>query len=366
MAQTIMVDLDVRSYPIFIEHGVLDMCAEYITGLKTGRRAIIITNDIVSKWYLDKVYNNLTENGFDIETLILPDGEKTKSMEWLEKIYHEMLSARLDRHSIVIALGGGVVGDLSGFAAATYMRGIPYIQVPTTLLSQVDSSVGGKTGINLKEGKNLVGAFYQPMMVLIDPSVLSTLDARQLKAGFAEVIKYGIIWDQEFFCYLEENLKKIMKLDKNHLEQIISTSCRIKADVVGKDERESALRAILNFGHTVGHAIEAIAGYETYVHGEAVAMGMIAESYLGTKILGFDDNSLQRIKTITANSGLPYSIPENITTDSIIEHMYYDKKVRNKKIRIVIPEKIGKVQIIDDISESDIAWALEQCRTQYS
>lgn len=362
MAQTIMVDLGARSYPIFIEHGILDSCAEYIFNLKTGTRGIIITNDVVSKWYLDKVYNNLNDDGHIMETLILPDGEKTKSIEWLEKIYHEMLSVHLDRHSFVIALGGGVVGDLAGFAAATYMRGIPYIQIPTTLLAQVDSSVGGKTGLNLKEGKNLVGAFYQPKMVIIDPSVLTTLSPRHLRAGLAEVIKYGIIWDQELFCFLEENIRKILKLDKNCTEQVIGASCRIKAEVVGKDERESALRAVLNFGHTVGHAIEAISGYDKFVHGEAVAMGMMAETYLGAKVLGLDEESVHRIKAIIASSGLPHIIPEDITSDVIIEHMYYDKKVKNKKIRIVIPDKIGSVQIVDDISESNIAWALEQCR----
>lgn len=364
MAQKIPVNLGNRSYDIVIKVNCLNDIAEYISLLKTGKKAFIITNDVVGRWYLRPVAESLDSAGYSVVSYTIADGEQTKSMSWLEKIYHAMLDAKLDRHSIVIALGGGVIGDLAGFAAATYMRGIPYIQVPTTLLAQVDSSVGGKTGINLKEGKNLVGAFYQPKLVVIDPAVLKTLPERELKAGFAEVIKYGIIRDEEFFCFLEKNIPRIFKLEPECIEHIVSTSCRIKADVVEKDERESNLRAILNFGHTVGHALEAVTDYAHFVHGEAVAIGMVVACALGEQCLGFPTESTRRVKNLIHTSGLPYLVPKNISNETVIDFMRHDKKVKDDTLVFVLPKKIGEVSIVSTVSVPEIMEALDASRRE--
>ena len=239
MTKKIHIDLGTRSYNIFIKNNILSKTSDYLTGLGLSKKCVVITNDIVKQWYLEPLVDNLSKNGFEVSTIILPDGETTKSITYLEQIYHKMLEAHLDRNCFVVALGGGVVGDLSGFAASSYMRGVPFIQIPTTLLSQVDSSVGGKTGINLKEGKNLVGAFYQPKIVVIDPLVLNTLEPRHIKAGFAEVIKYGVIHDRNFFNYMLDNLDDIFALEETALSHIIAVSCETKAYVVEQDERES-------------------------------------------------------------------------------------------------------------------------------
>ncbi len=359
MSRTIHVDLGSRSYDIIIKENSLADISEYVWSLGLGKRGIIITNDVVSRWYLDPVARSLEQAGFVMEQFILPDGEQTKCLDWLDKVYHAMLKARLDRNSFVVALGGGVVGDLAGFAAATYMRGIPFIQVPTTLLAQVDSSVGGKTGVNLKEGKNLVGAFYQPKCVVIDPLVLRTLEKRELRAGFAEVIKYGVIRDEVFFRYLEDNITDIFNLKPDCIEHIISVSCRIKAEVVAKDECEAGLRAILNFGHTAGHALEAICGYGKLVHGEGVGIGMAVACSLGQMCTGFASESTDRIKQLIRESGLPYRVPAGIASDLIIEYMRRDKKTANDTIRFVLPVKIGDVTMVDTVSDKDIATAIE-------
>ncbi len=362
MANNIRVDLGSRSYDIIIEKNSLADCASHLSDLKIGRKGMIITNEVVEKWYLEPVLDSFRKEGFCVDSFILPDGEQTKSIHWLEQIYHKMMDIGLDRHSFLVALGGGVVGDLTGFAASTFMRGIDFIQIPTTLLSQVDSSVGGKTGINLREGKNLVGAFYQPRLVVIDPQVLTTLDERQLRAGFAEVIKYGVIRDDSFFDYLEKNIEGIFNLDDRCIEKVVSRSCEIKSEVVEKDERESGLRAILNFGHTAGHAFEAITGYSKFVHGEAVAIGMMVASSLGEKVFSLDKLFSERLKSLIKMSGLPYSIPLDISDDKIVEFMKRDKKVKDDKITFVLPRSLGSVEIVKDVSVDDILWSINRNR----
>lgn len=363
MTNTVHINLQDRSYDILIEPGLLARCAEPIRTVLQSRRCMVITNDIVKQWYLEPVLASLADAGIDAAPYILPDGEQVKSVGHLESIWHAMLDARLDRHCFVVALGGGVVGDLAGFAAATYMRGIPFVQIPTTLLAQVDSSVGGKTGINLREGKNLIGAFYQPRCVIIDPNVLQTLDIRQLRAGFAEVIKYGMIYDASFFAYLETHLERIVSLELSPVEHSIALSCRIKAQVVEQDERESGLRAILNFGHTVGHALEAITQYGRFVHGEAVAVGMVAACSLAEQVLGFDRYATQRLIDIVKRSGLPSEIPSDIDNDTIIGYMRRDKKVKDDVIRFVLPDSIGSVRIVSDVPLGVIRDALDQHRS---
>jgi len=361
MTRKIHIDLGSRSYDIFIKNNILAKTSDYLTGLGLGKKCVVITNDVVKQWYLDPLVDNLSAGGFDVNTIILPDGETTKSITYLEKIYHKMLDARLDRNCFVVALGGGVVGDLSGFAASSYMRGVPFVQIPTTLLSQVDSSVGGKTGINLKEGKNLVGAFYQPKTVIIDPLVLNTLEPRHLKAGFAEVIKYGVIQDKKFFHYLMDNLDGIFALEETALAHIIAVSCKTKAYVVEQDERESGLRVILNFGHTIGHAIEALTEYGSYVHGEAVAVGMVAACRLAEQVTGFSKKDTEQVKKLVLKSGLPADIPNELSSDKIIECMKHDKKVKDDKIRFILPDEIGKVRIISDVTIDQIKQAIDLC-----
>ncbi len=363
MPQTVHINLDDRSYDIRIQSGILTGCGKLIAESTTARRCMLITNEVVKQWYLEPTLESLKSAGFTVTPYILPDGEEVKSLKYLELIYHAMLDAHLDRHCCVVALGGGVVGDLAGFAAATFMRGIEFIQIPTTLLAQVDSSVGGKTGINLREGKNLVGAFYQPKLVVIDPDVLSTLEQRQLRAGFAEVIKYGIIYDADFFAYLETHVGRIFKLDPACIAHIIALSCTIKARVVEQDERESGLRAILNFGHTVGHAIEAITGYGRFVHGEAVAIGMAVAGSLAVEVLGFEPFSVKRLVALMKKSGLPCTVPSDISTNEIIDYMGRDKKVKDNVIRFVLPDEIGRVKIVKDVSVEAMSKAIDQQRS---
>jgi 3-dehydroquinate synthase len=290
---------------------------------------------------------------------MIPDGEEYKNLDTLKRIYDELLKHGLDRKSALIALGGGVVGDITGFAAATYMRGISYIQIPTTLLAQVDSSVGGKTGVDHKLGKNMIGAFWQPGLVLIDPVTLKTLPKRQLLAGLAEVIKYGVIYDNELFEFLEANREHIFNLEDKAITYIIRRSCEIKADVVSKDERESGLRAILNYGHTIGHAIETATGYTRYLHGEAVAIGMHLEAKLSQLLKGIDDGQLSRIKALIDSYGLPSEIPKDINRDDILSSMQLDKKAVAGKLKFILPESIGAVKIREDIGKKSITELLQ-------
>jgi 3-dehydroquinate synthase len=291
-------------------------------------------------------------------TVTVPDGEEYKDLLRIQQIYDTLLAHKLDRSSALIALGGGVIGDMTGFAASTYMRGISYIQVPTTLLAQVDSSVGGKTGVNHSLGKNMIGTFWQPGFVWIDVETLQTLPKREVLAGLAEVIKYGVIYDKGLFDFLETNRDMILNLDRNALTHIIKRSCKIKAEVVAKDERESGLRAILNYGHTIGHAIETLTGYTHFLHGEAVAIGMYQEAVL-SHLLGFiAKEQVMRIKAVIDAYGLPSEMPPDVSADSLLASMQLDKKTVAGKLKFILPEKIGAVRIHKGISEKAVRESL--------
>jgi 3-dehydroquinate synthase len=358
----ITVNLKERSYHVFI--GVkLENLGSYLKTIKVSKNVLIVTNPTVGKLYCAKLAGGIKKAGFNAVVSIIPDGEKFKTLQSVNNIYKDMLGAKLDRRSVVIALGGGVVGDVAGFAAATYLRGLPLIQVPTTLLAMVDSSVGGKTGVDLKEGKNLVGAFYQPKAVWIDVSTLKALPQRQLSNGLAEVIKYGVIKDAAFFSYLEKNISKITGQEKTDLkvcEYIVSVCCNIKARVVEKDEFETkGLREILNFGHTFGHALETLNGYNSLLHGEGVVVGMNFAASLALKQGKFSEKEKARLKTLILQAGLGACALKRFPATQLIDVMKRDKKTRDGKLRFVLPLKIGKVEVVPDISENLIKEVLK-------
>jgi 3-dehydroquinate synthase len=357
--ETVRVELIERSYDIVIGNGLLDGIGARLKAYGPSPKAALVSNPTVFALYGERVTDSIKKAGFDLEHVIIPDGEEYKNLETLKRIYDELLKHGLDRKSALIALGGGVVGDITGFAAATYMRGISYIQIPTTLLAQVDSSVGGKTGVDHKLGKNMIGAFWQPGLVLIDPVTLKTLPKKQLLAGLAEVIKYGVIYDSELFGFLEANRERIFNLDDKAITYIIRRSCEIKADVVSKDERESGLRAILNYGHTIGHAIETATGYTRYLHGEAVAIGMHLEAKLSQLLKGIDEGQVFRIKALIDSYGLPSEIPKDINRDDILSSMQLDKKAVAGKLKFILPESIGCVKIRTDVRHESITQLLQ-------
>ena len=296
--------------------------------------------------------------------ILIGDGENFKNLNSCESIYKNLLKNKYSRDCCLLAYGGGVIGDITGYVAATYLRGVNFIQVPTTLLSMVDSSVGGKTGVNHSLGKNMIGAFYQPQSVIIDLDSLKTLPKKQFNAGMAEVIKYGVIYDKQFFEWLEKNKKKIISLDRVSLAKIIATSCKIKAEIVAKDEKESGIRAILNLGHTFGHAIEKNIGYGRWTHGAAVACGMVIASELSEKLGKLSKNDLSRIKNLLSYFDLPIKLPKKLNASKLYEAMKNDKKVLNNKIRLIIPKKIGECFISDKFSKSTILKTLEINRDQ--
>jgi 3-dehydroquinate synthase len=339
------VSLGSRSYSIFIGERLLSRLGTECQALGLGHRCAVISDTHVAPLYGREVLDSLKNSGFDPVQITVPAGETAKSLATVQKCYEALATHRLERKSFIVALGGGVVGDLAGFIAATYLRGIPFVQVPTTLLAQVDSSVGGKTGVNLKAGKNLVGAFYQPRMVMCDLVTLKTLPKREFIAGLSEVIKYGIIYDPKLFAQLERQLLQLLKLDLKHLAQVIARCCEIKAEVVGQDETESGLRAILNFGHTIGHAIEAITNYKKYLHGEALAIGQIAATKISEQLLGCPTKDVLRITRLIQQTGLPTQIKLNPKqTARLFAAMQLDKKVSAGEIKFVLAEKIGKVK----------------------
>lgn len=352
------VELGDRSYPIEIGSAILGELGHRLRELDLSRKVSIITNPTVSCLYGKVVEEGFRKSGFEPAITTIPDGEEYKTLLWISHLYDELLTYRLERSSAVVALGGGVIGDMAGFVAATYMRGLPYIQVPTTLLAQVDSSVGGKTGVNHILGKNLIGAFYQPRLVWIDIKTLETLPGRELRAGIAEVIKYGVIADPEFFEYLEKNIEKVLTLDETYLIHAIKRSCDIKADVVSMDEREKGLRSVLNYGHTIGHAIETLTNYTTYRHGEAVAIGMLCEARIARKMGLCDKEVVKRLNDIIVKAGLPAEMPD-IDADKILESMQIDKKAKEGGLRIVLPEKIGKATL-RQVDRSVIKSALKE------
>lgn len=342
--QTLNVNLGERSYPIHIGAGNLARIGEFLEQAGLRGKIAVVTNPTVAQLYLDPVGNALKLAGFDVTPVLIPDGEEFKTVKSLQAIYDRLIAERFERKSCVLALGGGVVGDMAGFAAATYLRGVPYVQVPTTLLAQVDSSVGGKTGVNHADGKNLIGAFYQPKLVLIDVSVLRTLPRRELIAGLAEVIKYGVIEDANLFTLLEQKIASLTQLNEDLLIETIATSCAIKARVVEADEREDDYRAVLNFGHTIGHALEAVTGYTQFLHGEAIGVGMAKAAALSARHGFCDAESLQRIEQLIERAGLPSKIPGNVSLLGLIQAMEVDKKAAGGKIKFVMCEGIGKTR----------------------
>ena len=346
LSSPLTVQLAERSYPIFIGMHLLSQ-AECLAPYIQGRQLMIVTNERVAPLYLAALEKTLAHLSVESEVVILPDGEQHKNLATLEKIYSALLEKKQHRSTTLIALGGGVVGDMTGFAAATYQRGVPFIQVPTTLLAQVDSSVGGKTGVNHPLGKNMIGAFYQPMSVVIDLAVLKTLPPRELAAGLAEVIKYGLIYDQDFFLWIENSIDALLQLDEEALMHAVRRSCEIKAEIVASDERESGIRAILNFGHTFGHAIEGALGYGTYLHGEAVAIGMRMAAELSVKQGWLEESWLQRIKTLLSKAGLPIQSPTEMTQEQWFSWMSMDKKVMDKKVRLVLLQGCGQAIVTD-------------------
>lgn len=356
MQKILNVALDNRSYPITIGENLLSQF-EYFK-LHSGQRVLIATNDTIAPIYLQQLIKMLEDHGVKTDFIIVPDGEQYKTMETWNKILTALLANNHTRSSILIALGGGVIGDVAGFAASAYQRGIKFIQVPTTLLSQVDSSVGGKTAINHPLGKNMIGAFYQPQSVVIDINCLKTLPQRELSAGLAEVIKYGIIMDCEFFNWLELHIEDLLNLDVDALSYCIYRCCELKAQVVAADETEQDMRAILNLGHTYGHAIEAELGYGNWLHGEAVSVGMLMAAQTA-KLLGkFTDEDFDRIKKLLIKAKLPVERPKQMTNESYIPHMLRDKKVQSGQIRLVLPTKIGFVEVIDVIDKQLILKAI--------
>ena len=334
----LLVALGERSYPIYIGSGLLNQAELYKQHIKSSQ-VIVITNTTIAPLYLDQVLNNLHD--FKVESLILPDGEQFKTLDYVTQIFDKLLSCKFSRNSTLIALGGGVIGDMGGFSAACYQRGIAFLQIPTTLLSQVDSSVGGKTGVNHPLGKNMIGAFYQPQCVIADADVLNTLDDRQLSAGLAEVIKYGLIRDLAFFEWLEENIELLLARDKEALAFAIERSCLNKAEIVAEDETETGIRATLNLGHTFGHAIETGSGYGSYLHGEAVAIGTCQAADLSRRKGWLTDADVERIITLFKKANLPVNPPEQLDSDRFIELMAVDKKNIDGKIRLILLTKIG-------------------------
>jgi 3-dehydroquinate synthase len=354
---TLNVDLGERSYPIYIGTGMLGQ-ADLITRHIQGRSALIVSNDTVAPLYLAAVQQALDGKQIRYDQIILDDGEQHKTMASIEIIIDLLLTNRHDRRTTVIALGGGVIGDVAGFAASIYQRGVNFIQIPTTLLSQVDSSVGGKTGVNHPLGKNMIGAFYQPQCVIADIDTFNTLPARELSAGLAEVIKYGLIHDRDFFDWLEINIDGLSNLDQALLAQAVLVSCQNKARVVELDERESGLRAILNLGHTFGHAIETVMGYGNWLHGEAVAAGMVMAIDLSIREGRVDEAVRQRAVALLQRAGLPVMPPAEITVEQYLDAMAIDKKNVDGKIKLVLLNALGDAFITDEYNHDKLLQTL--------
>lgn len=342
--EIVKVSLGARSYEIRIGPGRLGDVGPALAGLGFTGKAAVVTDRSVARHYAAPVMRSLKRAGFAAEQIILPSGERTKTLRSVGVILDRLVHARFERRSVVVALGGGVVGDIAGFAASVYVRGIPYIQVPTTLVSQVDSSVGGKTGVNHPAGKNLIGAFHQPHLVLIDPETLRTLPRREWIAGLAEVIKYGVIADEGFFGYLETHMDRIVEMAREPVMRVIARSCEIKAEVVSKDERETGLRRILNYGHTVGHALEALGRYRSLIHGEAVAIGMIQEADLARSMGLCDPAVVRRQRDLVRRAHLSDTLPR-VSCAALWRAMQLDKKVLQGRVHCVLPERIGRVVV---------------------
>ncbi|EIK1785516.1 3-dehydroquinate synthase [Salmonella enterica] len=359
--ERITVTLGERSYPITIAAGLFNEPASFLP-LKSGDQVMLVTNETLAPLYLDKVRGVLERAGVNVDSVILPDGEQYKSLTVLDTVFTALLKKPHGRDTTLVALGGGVIGDLTGFAAASYQRGVRFIQVPTTLLSQVDSSVGGKTAVNHPLGKNMIGAFYQPASVVVDLDCLKTLPARELASGLAEVIKYGIILDADFFTWLEGNLDALLRLDGPAMAYCIRRCCELKAEVVAADEREAGLRALLNLGHTFGHAIEAEMGYGNWLHGEAVAAGIVMAARASDRLGQFSSADTQRIIALLERAGLPVNGPCEMSVQDYLPHMLRDKKVLAGELRLVLPLAIGKSEVRGGVSHEVVLSAIADCQ----
>jgi 3-dehydroquinate synthase len=360
MASVINVNLPQQSYEIAIAPSNLDKLGEQMAGLKLGKKVLLVSNATILKHFGERAIASLNAAGFEVSNCILPPGERYKTLNSVQKIYDTALENRLERSSTMVALGGGVVGDMTGFAAATWLRGINFVQVPTTLLAMVDAAIGGKTGVNHPQGKNLIGAFHQPRLVLIEPEVLKTLPMREFRAGMAEVIKYGVIWDAKLFTEMEQS----KRLDQHRyvkaelIDAILTHSCQAKADVVSKDEKEAGLRAILNYGHTIGHAVESLTGYRVVNHGEAVAIGMVAAGQIAVELGMWQKTESDRQDALIQKAGLPTQLPTGLNIEEIIETLQTDKKVKDGKVRFVLPTEIGVVTVTDQVPSDTIRQVL--------
>lgn len=361
MIKTINVDLKENSYPIQIGTGNINDIGAYLKSYIQPTKVLIVTDTFVKDCFAPTVRESLQGSGFDVSLVDVPVGESSKSLDQFARIQDSLVTHQLDRRSVLVALGGGVVGDLGGFAAAVYMRGISYVQIPTTLQAQVDASVGGKTAINHQKGKNLIGAFHQPKLVLIDVNTLSTLPHSDLRSGLIEVIKMGVIRDELLFEMVENNLDAILHLDAKTLIELIARACANKAEIVAKDEKESGLRMVLNYGHTFGHALEALTHYKVYRHGEAVSIGMHCAARLAVNIGMFSETDYERQKVLLQRTKLPITFPQNLSPEAICDAMSLDKKTVDGKLRLILPTRIGEVVIRDDVSETYIMEAISQC-----
>ena len=354
------VELEEKSYPIFIGKDLLDQ-ADLFGGFITSKQVMIVTNETIAPLYLERLQQSLKD--YIVERVIIPDGEEYKNLDTMNEIITTLLQKRFSRNCNLVALGGGVVGDITGFAAACYQRGVNYIQVPTTLLAQVDSSVGGKTAVNHALGKNMIGAFYQPRAVIADTSVLKTLEDRQLRAGLAEVIKYGLIRDKVFFEWLENNIEHLLQRDAEALVYAIETSCRNKAEVVAMDEKESGVRALLNLGHTFGHAIETGLNYKGWLHGEAIATGMLMAADLSCRHGWLPDDDVARTREILLSANLPVTLPEALDTLKMLDLMSVDKKAKDGLLYLVLLKEIGNAFVTNEFDPEKLNATLEHFST---
>ena len=361
---SIRVELGNLSYDIAIAAGNLAQLGAQMASLQMLGKVLIVSNPVIFKHYGEGAIASLTAAGFEVTHCILQPGERYKTLNSLQKIYNAALESHLERSSTMVALGGGVIGDMTGLAAATWLRGINFVQVPTSLLAMVDAAIGGKTGVNHPRGKNLIGAFYQPRLVLIDPEVLPTLPAKEMRAGMAEVIKYGVIWDAELFSELE-NAKYLDRRDLKGelLQTILSRSCQAKADVVSQDEKEAGLRAILNYGHTIGHAIESVTQYKLVNHGEGVAIGMVAAGQIAVALQLWDEGCDRRQRELIKKAGLPTQLPAGLDLEEILETLKTDKKVREGRVRFALPTELGTVILTDRVPVEVIRQVLQQMRS---
>ncbi|GBC94621.1 3-dehydroquinate synthase [bacterium HR16] len=358
------VQLGERSYPILIGSGVLSSASEHLRALQPSQ-VVLVTHPRLAEWYGEPLRHSLEQEGIPAYMLTVPPGERTKRWEVVGRLLRQMAQLALDRRCIVVALGGGVIGDLAGFVAACYLRGVRYVQIPTTLLAQVDSSVGGKTGVNLPEGKNLVGAFHQPVLVLIDTDTLKTLSRRHFRAGLAEVLKYGIIADETLWRLVNAEANSLRQCHSTHLAEIIYRCCEIKANIVSEDETEQGVRAILNFGHTVGHALEAVAGYGRLLHGEAVSIGMVSAALVGEATGVTPAGTAEEIARALRALGLPVALPRDVEFDGLLAVMARDKKARDGQVRFVLIERIGQARLPVAVNEKEVLHALMMHRERF-